>query len=148
VDHDSPYYAELSGYLKDMVIELPGLQDKQTGHWYQLPVRNTDPHNFIESSCTAMFAYGISAALRLGVVKGDSYRQSADLAYKGLRQYSITPIGKKYLTTKNVCKGTCIGDKEYYFKRSVQNGKPYGIGMFILFGFSYEYDHGRRDIDE
>ncbi|HPH88316.1 MAG TPA: hypothetical protein PKV76_07565, partial [Chitinophagales bacterium] len=57
---------------------------------------------------------------------------------KGLRNYSIMQIDEKYITTKNVCKGTCIGDKAYYLKRKVKNEKPYSIGMFINFGRSYE----------
>jgi unsaturated rhamnogalacturonyl hydrolase len=52
-----------------MVVHLPALQDKQSGHWYQLPVRKGEAGNYIESSCTAMFAYGIQHALDLGLVK-------------------------------------------------------------------------------
>jgi unsaturated rhamnogalacturonyl hydrolase len=141
---EDPYRNELAGYLKEMIEHLPELQDKKTGHWYQLPVRNKDPENFIESSCTAMFAYGISAALRLAIVTNPAYENSVKLAYKGLRDYSIAPVGEKYLTTKNVCTATCIGNKDYYLKRKVQKGKPYAIGMFIQFGKRYEIDHGIR----
>lgn len=143
---NDPYRIELSEYLKDMIKHLPELQDKKTGHWYQLPVRNTDPHNFIESSCTAMFAYGISTALRLGIVTGADYSNSVKLAYKGLRNYSLIPVAKKYLTTQNVCTATCIGNKDYYLNRAVQKGKPYAIGMFIQFGMRYEIDNGIRII--
>lgn len=136
----SPYWNETAGYLKEMIQHLPKLQDKKTGHWFQLPVRNTDPDNWIESSSTAMFAYGISAALKLRLVNDSTYVNSVDRAYRGLREYSVTPVGKKYLTTQNICTGTCIGNKNYYFKRGVKKGKPYGIGMFIQFGRRYEMD--------
>ena len=139
-----PYWNELAGYLKETVKHLPELQDKKTGHWYQLPVRNHDPNNFIESSCTAMFGYGISTALRLGIVTDTSFNNSVTLAYRGLREHSIVPVGKNYLSTANVCTATCIGSKEYYFKRKVQKGKPYAIGMFIQFGLRYEMDNGLR----
>ncbi len=141
-----PYWNELAGYLKEMVKHLPELQDKKTGHWCQLPVRNLDPDNFIESSCTAMFGYGISTALRLGIVTDTSFSNSVTLAYRGLREHSIVPVGKKYLTTSNVCTATCIGNKDYYFKRKVQKGKPYAIGMFIQFGLRYEMDNGLRQL--
>ena len=141
---NDPYWNELAGYLKEMIRHLPELQDKKTGHWYQLPVRNKDPENFIESSSTAMFAYGISTALRQGIVTDAAYENSVQLAYKGLRAYSVTPMAEKYLTTQNVCTATCIGNKDYYFKRKVQKGKPYAIGMFIQFGMRYEMDHGLR----
>jgi len=139
-----PYWKELAGYLKEMIQHLPELQDKKTGHWYQLPVRINEPGNFIESSCTAMFGYGISTALRLKIVSDTSFSNSIRLAYQGLRENSLTPVATTYLTTKNVCTATCIGNKYYYFKRGVQKGKPYAIGMFILFGMRYEIDHGTR----
>jgi unsaturated rhamnogalacturonyl hydrolase len=113
------------------------LQDTATGHWFQLPVRKNEAGNFIESSCTAMFASGISSALRMGIVRGEQYRPCVERAYKGLREFSIKELGGPFLTTKNVCKGTCIGDKDYYFHRSAKSEKRYGLGMFILFGSSY-----------
>src|ERR1043165_6456898 len=68
IPHEDKRFDECAAYLKEMIKHLPELQDKQTGHWYQLPVRNTDTANWIESSCTAMFAYGINTALRLKLV--------------------------------------------------------------------------------
>jgi rhamnogalacturonyl hydrolase YesR len=94
-----------------------------------------------------MFSYGIEAALRLGIVTDTAYSNSVKLAYKGLRQYSLVPVSEKYLTTQNVCSATCIGNKEYYFKRTVKKGRPYAIGMFIQFGMRYEMDHGLRSIN-
>lgn len=126
----------LAGYLKEMIVHLPELQNKENGHWYQLTVRPTEPKNYMESSSTAMFAYGISKALQLGLITDATYKNSIDLAYQGLRNYSILQNGN-YITTKNVCKGTCIGDKKYYLNRKVKNEKPYSIGMFINFGRSY-----------
>ena len=120
-----------------MIVNLPQLQDKATGHWFQLTARPDEPENYIESSSTAMFAYGISKAIQLGLVTDAAYKNSIDLVYHGLRRYSIIQIDEKYITTKNVCKGTCIGDKAYYLKRKVKNEKPYSIGMFINFGRSY-----------
>jgi len=138
------YWNELSGYLKEMIQHLPELQDKTTGHWYQLPVHPKDSENWIESSCTAMFAYGITTALRLGLVDNSVFKESIQLAYSGLRANSIIPEGKGFLTTKNICTGTCIGNKSYYYKRASTTGKPYGLGMFILFGLRYEMDKGLR----
>ena len=134
----NPNWNKLADYLKEMIINLPQLQDKATGHWFQLTARPDEPENYIESSSTAMFSYGISKALQLDLVTDAAYKNSIELAYKGLRNYSILQIDEKYITTKNVCKGTCIGDKEYYLKRKVKNEKPYSIGMFINFGRSYE----------
>lgn len=131
-----PQWPTFAGYLEEMLQHLPELQDTSTGHWFQLPVYPHEEGNYIESSCTAMFGYGIAGALRLGIVKGEAYQRSVDRAYAGLRKHSIQSKGP-YLTTQNICTGTCIGDKEYYFKRKAKGEKPFGIGMFILFGRAY-----------
>lgn len=144
VNTDHPYWKELAGYLTEMVQGLPELQDEATGHWYQLPVRKGEEGNYLESSCTAMFSYGIQTALKLDLLSGPQFEQAVERAYYGLRQHSLVPVGDNYLTTQNVCKGTCIGDKNYYFGRKSQQGKPYAIGMFIQFGMLYEMEHGLR----
>ena len=133
-----PKWPTFAAYLKEMLEHLPELQDPTTGNWFQLPVRPHEDGNYIESSCTAMFGYGIAGGLRLGIVEGKEYQNCLARAYYGLRKHSIQPVGNgPYLTTKNVCKGTCIGDKEYYFNRKVRSGKSFGLGMFILFGRAY-----------
>jgi unsaturated rhamnogalacturonyl hydrolase len=134
---EHPHREKLASYLKEMLVRLPELQDSATGHWFQLPVRKNEAGNFIESSCTAMFAFGILSALDMGILSGNEYQQSVDRAFYGLRNYSVKELKGSYLTTKNVCKGTCIGDKDYYFNRSAKSEKKYGLGMFILFGSSY-----------
>ena len=139
-----PLWAEFAGYLKEMTLNLPSLQDRRTGHWFQLPARPTDHDNFIESSCTAMFAYGILSALKLGIIEGAAFQHSVDMAYRGLRQHSIRPVGKGHLTPTNVCIGTCIGDKDYYLRRGVQEGRSFGLAMFIQFGMRYEMEKGLR----
>lgn len=138
IPEESPYYAEFSGYLEEMVVRLPEIQDKATGHWLQLPVRTDEPGNFIESSCTAMFAYGILSALQLGIISGEAYSRSVEMAYQGLREHSTMEVSPGYLATKNVCKGTCIGDMQYYLNRKTNSVKPSGMAMFILFGRNYE----------
>lgn len=137
IPDNSRHQTLLKNYLHEMIVRLPELQDKATGHWFQLPVRNTDADNYIESSCTAMFAYGIMTAINLKIISDEKYKASVDAAYNGLRKYSLTPYSEKYLKTLNVCKGTCIGDKDYYFSRKTKREKPSGLAMFLNFGINY-----------
>lgn len=144
IPRDNKHWNELADCLKQMIVNLPEAQDKTTGHWYQLPLRTNDSLNFIESSCTAMFAYGINKAVNLGIVSGDNYKLCLSRAYYGLRKYSLVPAAKNYLIPQNICSATCIGHKKYYLKRKIRKGTPYGIGMFIQFGELYEMDNGLR----
>lgn len=143
IPRDNPLWEEFAGYLREMVVNLPELQDEKTGHWFQLPVRKDDPKNWIESSCTAMFAYGILSALKHEIVDDRIYNAAVEKAYDGLYKHS-TEKAKNGLTCTNVCTGTCIGDKDYYLKRGVQKGRPFGLGMFIQFGMLYEYENDLR----
>lgn len=138
VPKEHKYWPELAAYLKEMVEVLTPLQDSTTGHWYQLPLRKAEEGNYLESSCTAMFAYGIITAQKLGLVSGPSYSQAVERAYIGLPQYSLVPVSGGYFTTQNVCKGTCIGNSNYYYARKSQQGKPYAVGMFVQFGRAYQ----------
>jgi len=133
-----PQREKLAAYLKEMLEHLPALQDTMTGHWYQLPVRKNEEGNFIESSCTSMFGYGILIGLREEIIEGEVYEKSAKRAFNGLRKYSIRKVNNE-LRTINVCNGTCIGDAEYYFKRRTKREKSFGLGMFILFGRALIY---------
>jgi unsaturated rhamnogalacturonyl hydrolase len=104
-------------------LHLPGLSGQENRALVSATRGHGDPDNYIESSCTAMFGYGIANALRHKVVSDTVYDQSIRMACQGLRQYSMSPIGNSYLTPTNVCTGTCIGDKNYYFKRVRQKGE-------------------------
>ncbi|MCS2584401.1 glycoside hydrolase family 88 protein [Bacteroides sp. BFG-551] len=39
---------------------------------------------------------------------------------------------------KNVCAGTCIGDKDYYYNREIVNDRPFGYGVAIMFYDQYQ----------
>ncbi len=141
---DHKYWKEFAGYLTEMVTVLPALQDTTTGHWYQLPARKGEEGNYLESSCTAMFAYGILTAKKFNLVHGQHYVDAVVRAYEGLREMSLVEVPGGYLTTANVCKGTCIGNSDYYYNRKSQNGKAYAVGMFMQFGWTYERSVGVR----
>lgn len=145
IPQDSPYWFEASSYLKEMLEPLVSLQDSTTGHWYQLPLKPKVEGNYIESSSTAMFAYGMLTALQYKLVEDrQSYQTCIDKAYVGLREHSIVQVDEKYLNTQNVCVGTCIGNENYYINRKTTTGKAYAIGMFIIFGLNYEVEMGMR----
>jgi len=84
-----------------------------------------------------MFAYGMSAGVRLGILDKETYMNTIQKAYNGLRQNAMKQEGS-YLIPIHVCLGTCIGDPEYYYKRPTGEGVDYAIGIYIMFGIEYE----------
>ncbi|MBL7112089.1 MAG: glycoside hydrolase family 88 protein [Bacteroidales bacterium] len=130
-------YDVLKEMLNELVHRLPELQDEKTGHWYQLPEHPDDEGNWIESSSTAMYAYAMTIGIKLGVLDAETYRPVIDKVYKGMQEHSLKDLGKGYFTTQNICEGTCIGDKDYYYNRKVMEGTPFGLSAFIMFGTEY-----------
>jgi unsaturated rhamnogalacturonyl hydrolase len=133
----SPYWKALEREFKNILKPLPELQNKSTGLWYQLLIYPNDPLNFQESSCTAMFGYAMAMGIKMKILDPKKYQPVIDRAFSGLKNNSTAKEGK-YLIPAQVCGGTCIGGKDYYFKRKITTATGFGIGSFILFGLEYE----------
>ena len=138
ISQKSDYWKPLEKEFKNILKTLPSLQNKETGHWYQLPLFPSDSLNFQESSCTAMFSYAITLGLKMNILDKKTFQPIIDNSYLGLRKYSTVSIEDKYFVPSQVCGGTCIGDRNYYYNRKVTEGTGFGIGAFILFGIEYE----------
>ena len=134
----SKHWKPLEKEFKNVLKSLPNLQNKTTGHWYQLLIYPNDKENFQESSCTAMFAYAMTMGIKMKILSPKKYQPIVDLAYQGLKKNSTTVVDGKYLTPSQVCGGTCIGGKEYYYKRKITTGTGFGIGSFIMLGLEYD----------
>lgn len=137
VPEKSLYFRVFATELKEITKNLPILQDKKSGLWFQLPIYPNDPDNFIESSCSAMFAYGITIGLEKKILKQRTFLPVIEKAYAGLQKNATRSDGK-YLIPTRVCEGTCIGNKAYYFGRKTKEGVNYAIGAYIMFYLEYE----------
>lgn len=138
IPKSSKHWKPLEKEFKNVLKSLPNLQNTTTGHWYQLLIYPNDKDNFQESSCTAMFSYAMTMGMKMKILSKKKYQPIVDRAYQGLKKLSTETIEGKYLTPSQVCGGTCIGGKEYYYKRKITTGTGFGIGSFILFGIEYD----------
>lgn len=138
ISKKSVYRKTLEKAFLHYVKSIAPLQDPQTGHWYQLVTLPEEPKNFLESSCTAMFAYTITMGLQMKLLDKKIYLPMATKAYTGLRKLSMRDAGDGYLIPTRVSGGTCIGDENYYLTRKITEGTGFGYGSFILFGLAYE----------
>jgi unsaturated rhamnogalacturonyl hydrolase len=132
----SAYFKVFAKELREITRNLPELQDKNSGLWFQLPIYPNDPGNFIESSCTAMFAYGMAIGVDLKVLDQKTFLPVVEKAHAGLQKYATRQQGK-YLIPTRVCEGTCIGEKPYYYGRKTKEGVNYAIGAYIMFELEY-----------
>ena len=144
VPRSSKYWKPMQKAFVHYVQAIAPLQDSNSGHWYQLVTLPNEPRNFLESSCTAMFAYTITMGLKMKILDKKVYGPMADKAYQGLRNMSLKSGGDAYLIPSRVSGGTCVGDENYYLTRKITEGTGFGYGSFILFGTAYEQWKGIR----
>lgn len=137
VPANSPYFKTFARELREITQKLPKLQDKETGMWYQLPIYPDNKDNYPESSCTAMFAYGIAIGIDLEVLNRKQFLPVVEKAWSGLKKHATRTEGNYVIPTK-VCEGTCIGDRAYYFGRKTKEGVNYAIGAYIMLGLELE----------
>ena len=128
-----PRYLPIKEYFTSMLKTLICCRDGKSRHWFQLPLRAGEEGNFLESSCTAMFAYAMAKGARLGIVPA-KYRRVAAQSYKALVDLSVENRGTSELTLGRICAGTCIGDPQYYYARKIVSGETYALGALIMLG--------------
>lgn len=105
----------------------------ESGMWHQLLDKND---SYLESSCTAMFAYAIAKGVNEKWLSKD-YDSIAKAAWKGLQSY-ITEDGQ----VKNICIGTGIShDLPFYYKRPAPLNDVHGLGAIILAGLEISKLH-------
>ncbi len=133
-------------------------QDKKTGVWYQVMDSPKRKGNYLESTCSAMFAYSLLKAYRKGYV-GAKYRDAGIRAYRGILNNFIAVNPDKTISLTNCCsvaglgpgKGPTIdayyakeqkgktlkenkrrdGSYDYYLSEKVRDNDAKGVGPFI-----------------
>jgi rhamnogalacturonyl hydrolase YesR len=108
--------------------QLDGLKKVQApdGMWRQVLDK---PELWEETSCTAMFAYGIARAVNRGWIDA-SNMAVARQAFAGISK-NVTPDG----VVNGTCVGTGIGESlDFYIKRKQPVDDPHGRGPVMLAG--------------
>jgi unsaturated rhamnogalacturonyl hydrolase len=141
--------------LSDALLKY---QDPETGLWYQVTNRADLERNWLESSSTAMFTYGLSKGVRLGVLD-KSYMAPALKAYQGMVKHKIFIDEEGLYTVKDICHGTVVGDLDYYLNRPPSDNNLRGLPSVILMSEELreqpvvidtisQEDHKRRKIEK
>jgi unsaturated rhamnogalacturonyl hydrolase len=81
VDH--PERNEIISILQNLSKIVLAIQDKQSSLWFQVLDKGNQPGNWLEASCSAMFAYAFAKAHHQGFVD-EKYLQAAQKAYDAI----------------------------------------------------------------
>ena len=113
-------------------------QDKKTGLWYDVMDVN-DPRNYLESTCSSMFAYCLLKGYRKGYIS-EKFRDAGVKAYNGIINNFIRVNKDKTISLTRCCSVSGLGpDKspnrdgsfEYYMSEPIRDNDAKGIGPFI-----------------
>jgi unsaturated rhamnogalacturonyl hydrolase len=128
LDHLPVDYPKRDVLLRILGQQIRGIAKYQdvSGLWHQLLDKND---SYLETSCTAMFTYGIAKAVNNGWIdKG--YITIAFEGWEGVKK-NIQEDGQ----VKNICMGTGIQDfPGYYYKRETPLNDIHGLGAILMAG--------------
>lgn len=82
-------YNRILKIYTDMVKGIKDFQDKQTGGWFFVVDKPTQPLNFIDASGTAMFLYSVQRGIQLGILKEKEYSAVVQRSYAALKQFLV-----------------------------------------------------------
>ncbi|WP_068505496.1 glycoside hydrolase family 88/105 protein [Paenibacillus kribbensis] len=128
-----PQRQELLQWYQDFSAGLISWQGRQ-GRWHQVL---DDPDSYEETSCTAMFVYGLARGLRFGWLAGahEDYTQAVARGWQALASLSIDSQGN----VSGVCRGSGYSFSCNYYKHELpsQLNDTHGIGIVLLAGVEY-----------
>ena len=118
-----PDRKKLIDLLEKQIVGISKYQNAD-GLWHQILDKND---SYLESSCTAMFVYGIAHAVNSGWID-KRYASIAKLGWEGLKKHKINELGQ----LKDICVGTGIQDNlPFYYNRPVGVNEKHGTGPLL-----------------
>jgi unsaturated rhamnogalacturonyl hydrolase len=132
---DRPALLKILNRLSASLIKY---QDKKTKMWYQITNYPEREGNYLESSCTAMYAYAMAKGANRGYLP-KKYNKVAEKVFKGMLKYSTLLNEDGTYSITRACSVAGLGGTpyrdgtyEYYISEPVRNDDPKVVGPFIL----------------
>ncbi len=114
--------------LTDLLISVCKYQSED-GRWYQVVDKGGKEGNWLENSCSCLFAAALFKAVRLGYLDA-SYLVPAKKAYDAVMRSIVWEDGE--IQVGNVCVGTNVGGYRHYCERPVRSNDLHGVGTFLI----------------
>jgi len=106
--------------------------------WYQVVDKAGRDGNYLETSCTGMFAYSLLKSLRTGLCSKDLYRTQAVKALEGIKATYLRKDERGQLHLGGICSVAGLGGNpyrdgsfHYYICEPVVEDDFKGVGPFI-----------------
>jgi len=131
-------------------------QDETSGVWYDV-LDVVDSRNYLEATCSSMFAYCLLKGARLGYLD-KSYLKAGMKAYRGIVKEFIKVNGDGTLSLTKCCSVSGLGPDsnpkrdgsfEYYMSESIRDNDGKGVGPFIWASLEMEQmGYNTTNLDE
>ena len=135
---DQPERAELTTILQRVTDALLAVQDKETHLWYQVPDKGTEEGNYLESTCSAMYACAMAKGVRIGVLP-ETCREEAKRVIEGLKANKLRTDEDGTLSLIDCCAVAGLGGNpfrdgtyDYYIHERICDNDPKGVAPLIL----------------
>lgn len=136
---------EIIDLFQKAMTQVVKYQDKETGVWYDV-LDVTDDRNYLESTCSSMFAYCLLKGSRLGYLD-QSFREAGIKAYLGIIKEFIKVNADKTISLTKCCSVSGLGPApgpyvkkpnfrrdgsfDYYMSEPIRDNDAKGVGPFI-----------------
>lgn len=121
-----PHLIEIEQQMLQALVQF---QDKETGLWYQVVDKGATAGNWPEISCSSLYVYALSKAVRMGVMNA-SYLRYVKKGYEGV--IGALEFDGDDLHVVGVCIGTGVCDYQGYIERPTSCNDLHGVGAFLL----------------
>ncbi|EOD52640.1 putative cell wall glycosyl hydrolase protein [Neofusicoccum parvum UCRNP2] len=146
-----PGRARLLAYFRGVADALVAAQDGRTRGWRNIMDPGLEDRwgNYIESSGSAMFVYGLLKGLRLGYLVGEEYRRAALDGYALLTDTFSQPRQEdgalRWEWTVQTGSLSSNGTFEYYSSIPLYENDLKGVSPFLFSSYEYElYVEGKQ----
>lgn len=128
----------LLNILQPLAENIHKIQDPETGAWYQVLDQGQREGNYLETSCTSMFAYTFLKGALHGYLPKEYYGYGME-AYNGLNTNFIREDEDGTISLTRVCGVAGLGGTpyrdgsfDYYVNEIIRDNDPKGVGPYIM----------------
>lgn len=133
--------------LQGIYRTLPKYADDETGMWYQVLDSPEREGNYLESTCSAMFVYGMLKGIRCGYLDA-SMKEEAYRLYNQFIKTFVRENPDGTISITNCCSVAGLGGSnnrsgtfDYYISEPVIENDCKAVGPFIWASLEYEAAH-------
>jgi unsaturated rhamnogalacturonyl hydrolase len=128
-DHESRN--TLIELFNNIIRKLESIQEPGTGLWYTVVDRGGSSGNYLETSASALYVYGIEKGIEGGYLASDNSVYSRQ-GNTGLNSRVYIQSWNGEVIVHGISQGTTVGNYSHYTNIPLGNNTVWGLGAFLM----------------